>query len=143
MDAVKTNNIIGCLNILAHSTPEDINTLHEQPEGWAPLHVACMFGKTVILQLLIWVNYILLIHCVSRALGSLMYRETTSSFCTFHKSRKASRLCMCKARHLSGPAFRVGVPDLYEALGWFPLGFIEDKLNCHTHFFGQESLNST
>ena len=56
MDAVKTDNIIGCLNILAHSTPEDINTLYEQPEGWAPMHVACMFGKSVILQLLIWVS---------------------------------------------------------------------------------------
>ena len=60
MDAVKTNNIVGCLNILAHSTPEDINTLIEQPEGWTPMHVACMFGKTVILQLLIWVSYILI-----------------------------------------------------------------------------------
>ena len=60
MDAVKTNNITGCLNILAHATPEDINTLHEQPEGWAPLHVACMLGKTIILQLLIWVSQLVI-----------------------------------------------------------------------------------
>ena len=62
MDAVKTNNVTGCLNILAHSSPEDINTLHEQPEGWAAMHVACMFGKTVILQLLIWVRSVVLIR---------------------------------------------------------------------------------
>ena len=55
MDAVKTDNIPNCVNILAHSSPEDINKLHGPPEFWAPLHVACMLGRTVIAQLLIWV----------------------------------------------------------------------------------------
>lgn len=80
MDAVKTNNIVGCLNILAHSTPDDINTLIEQPEGWTPMHVACMFGKTVILQLLIWVSYLLLflvvVHCSEYGALSCMYLDS-------------------------------------------------------------------
>lgn len=54
MDAVKTDKILDCLNILAHSSPDDINVLHGPPESWAPLHVACMLGRTVVTQLLIW-----------------------------------------------------------------------------------------
>ena len=75
MDAVKTNNILGCLNILAHSTPEDINTLHEHPEGWAPMHVACMFGKTVILQLLIWVSYCVLVPVFGQSLHTQAFAQ--------------------------------------------------------------------
>lgn len=56
MDAVKTNNVANCLNILAHATTDDINRLHSPPESWAALHVACMLGRTVITQLLIWVR---------------------------------------------------------------------------------------
>ena len=40
-----------------------------------------------------------------------------------------------KARHLGGSAFcnfyRLGVPE--QALGWIPLGFMEDKPICHVY----------
>jgi len=60
MEAVKTNSVYNCLNILAHATPDDINILHSHSSHtlqlWAPLHVACAQGRTVITQLLIWVS---------------------------------------------------------------------------------------
>jgi len=51
MDVIEDNSVVGCLTLLPHATPDDINHLH----GYcSPLHMACSLGRTIIVQLLIW-----------------------------------------------------------------------------------------
>lgn len=58
MDAVKSNatSMPLFLNLLAHATPDDINSLHDPPNTWSPLHLACSLGRTKLVYLLIWVS---------------------------------------------------------------------------------------
>ncbi len=55
MDAVRSEDILQTILVLAHSSTEDVNQLHP-PENQSPLHVACNRGLVVLTQLLIWVR---------------------------------------------------------------------------------------
>lgn len=56
LESVKTDDSIGCLHLLAHATPADVNHQHSIHNGGSALHVACNLGRIVIVQLLVW-NY--------------------------------------------------------------------------------------
>ena len=45
-----------CILLLAHCSPEDLNTANEDREGCTALHTSCSLGNIVITQLLIWVS---------------------------------------------------------------------------------------
>ena len=61
LDAVKSDDPIMCLHILAHSSVGDVNYEHPLHNGGSALHVACNLGRIVIVQLLVWVSW--LINC--------------------------------------------------------------------------------
>ena len=45
-----------CILLLAHCSPEDLNIVNEDKEGYNALHISCSLGNIVITQLLIWVS---------------------------------------------------------------------------------------
>ncbi len=56
IESVKNNDPISCMHLLAHATADDINQRHPHCNGGSALHVACNLGRTVIVELLVWVS---------------------------------------------------------------------------------------
>lgn len=56
LDAVRVDDPVTCLHVLAHCQPADVNFKHMDVNGGSPLHLACSMGLTVIVQLLVWVS---------------------------------------------------------------------------------------
>lgn len=54
LEAVIREDLPQCILLLAHCTPEDLNTIYEDRESCTPLHLSCSLGNIVITQLLIW-----------------------------------------------------------------------------------------
>ncbi|CAH3017430.1 unnamed protein product [Porites evermanni] len=54
LEAVIREDLPQCILLLAHCTPEDLNTIYEDRESSTPLHLSCSLGNIVITQLLIW-----------------------------------------------------------------------------------------
>ncbi|CAF0773886.1 unnamed protein product [Brachionus calyciflorus] len=54
IDAVNRKDIPGVIQCLAHSKPEDVNTIISQTDKRTSLHLAASLANLVILQLLIW-----------------------------------------------------------------------------------------
>ena len=57
MDVISADDVLRCLKLLAHANPEDLNMVHGHPDYCGPLHLACQQGRTVIMQLLVWVGH--------------------------------------------------------------------------------------
>jgi Arf-GAP/GTPase/ANK repeat/PH domain-containing protein 1/3 len=54
LDAVKSDDPVICLQLLAHCTIDDVNYEHPLHHGGSVLHVACNLGRVIIVQLLVW-----------------------------------------------------------------------------------------
>ncbi|XP_070536792.1 arf-GAP with GTPase, ANK repeat and PH domain-containing protein 1-like isoform X4 [Ptychodera flava] len=56
LDAVTREDLRQIVLLLAHGTPEDVNTSYGDGDGRTALHLSCALGNVVITQLLIWYN---------------------------------------------------------------------------------------
>jgi len=56
LEAVIREDLPQCILLLAHCSPEDLNTAYEDRESCTALHISCSLGNIVITQLLIWVS---------------------------------------------------------------------------------------
>ncbi|KAJ7375302.1 Arf-GAP with GTPase, ANK repeat and PH domain-containing protein 3 [Desmophyllum pertusum] len=54
LEAVIREDLPLCILLLAHCSPEDLNTAYEDRESCTALHISCSLGNIVITQLLIW-----------------------------------------------------------------------------------------
>lgn len=54
LEAVIREDLPQCILLLAHCSPEDLNTAYEDRESCTALHISCSLGNIVITQLLIW-----------------------------------------------------------------------------------------
>ncbi|XP_078377192.1 arf-GAP with GTPase, ANK repeat and PH domain-containing protein 1-like isoform X2 [Oculina patagonica] len=54
LEAVIREDLPQCILLLAHCSPEDLNTTYEDRESCTALHISCSLGNIVITQLLIW-----------------------------------------------------------------------------------------
>lgn len=57
LEAVIREDLPQCILLLAHCSPEDLNTAYEDRESCTALHISCSLGNIVITQLLIWVRF--------------------------------------------------------------------------------------
>lgn len=59
IDAICRSDMKTIITILAHGTPDQINTTISVRDLRTPLHLACAMGNLAVAQLLIWVSSIL------------------------------------------------------------------------------------
>ena len=62
LEAVIREDLPQCILLLAHCSPEDLNTAYEDRESCTALHISCSLGNIVITQLLIWVRFKLRVY---------------------------------------------------------------------------------